>query len=151
MLRYNLESSGFRVNAAGDGEEALVAAAEEVPDLILLDWMLPLMSGIEVCRQLRSKADTRRVPIIMLTARGEETDKLRGLDSGCDDYITKRSEEHTSELKSLKRTSYAVFCVKKKKKNRKVSAQVDLVHKKENTQRNGSSPIGPTAKDSSTT
>jgi two-component system phosphate regulon response regulator PhoB len=89
MLRYNLEGSGFRVNAAGDGEEALVAAAEEVPDLILLDWMLPLMSGIEVCRQLRSKADTRRVPIIMLTARGEGGDKLRGLDSGCDDYITK--------------------------------------------------------------
>ena len=89
MLRYNLENSGFRVNTAGDGEEALVAAAEEVPDLILLDWMLPLMSGIEVCRQLRSKADTRRVPIIMLTARGEEADKLRGLDSGSDDYITK--------------------------------------------------------------
>ena len=89
MLRYNLEGAGFRVNTAGDGEEALVAAAEEVPDLILLDWMLPLMSGIEVCRQLRSKPDTKRVPIIMLTARGEETDKLRGLDSGCDDYITK--------------------------------------------------------------
>ena len=89
MLRYNLEGAGFRVNTAGDGEEALVAAAEEVPDLILLDWMLPLMSGIEACRQLRSKPDTRRVPIIMLTARGEETDKLRGLDSGCDDYITK--------------------------------------------------------------
>ncbi|GAB4362365.1 MAG: phosphate regulon transcriptional regulator PhoB [Kiloniellaceae bacterium] len=89
MLRYNLEGAGFRVNTAGDGEEALVAAAEEVPDLILLDWMLPLMSGIEVCRQLRSKAETKRVPIIMLTARGEETDKLRGLDSGCDDYITK--------------------------------------------------------------
>lgn len=89
MLRYNLEGAGFRVNSAGDGEEALVAAAEEVPDLILLDWMLPLMSGIEVCRQLRSKSETKRVPIIMLTARGEETDKLRGLDSGCDDYITK--------------------------------------------------------------
>lgn len=89
MLRYNLETSGFRVNTAGDGEEALVAATEEVPDLILLDWMLPLMSGIEVCRQLRSKPDTRRVPIIMLTARGEEADKLRGLDSGCDDYVTK--------------------------------------------------------------
>ena len=89
MLRYNLEGAGFRVNCAGDGEEALVAAAEEVPDLILLDWMLPLMSGIEVCRQLRSKPATRRAPIIMLTARGEETDKLRGLDSGCDDYITK--------------------------------------------------------------
>src|SRR3546814_17140789 len=82
MLRYNLESSGFRVNAAGDGEEALEAAAEEVPDLILLDWMLPLKSGIEVCRQLRSKEETRRVPIIMLTARGEETDKLRGMDMG---------------------------------------------------------------------
>ena len=89
MLRYNLEGAGFRVNTAGDGEEALVAAEEEVPDLILLDWMLPLMSGIEVCRQLRSKPDTRSAPIIMLTARGEETDKLRGLDSGCDDYITK--------------------------------------------------------------
>jgi len=89
MLRYNLEGVGFRVNTAGDGEEALVAAAEEAPDLILLDWMLPLMSGIEVCRQLRSKTETKRVPIIMLTARGEETDKLRGLDSGCDDYITK--------------------------------------------------------------
>jgi two-component system phosphate regulon response regulator PhoB len=89
MLRYNLEGAGFRVNTAGDGEEALMIAAEEVPDLILLDWMLPLMSGIEVCRQLRSKPDTRRAPIIMLTARGEETDKLRGLDSGCDDYITK--------------------------------------------------------------
>ncbi|GAB4233634.1 MAG: phosphate regulon transcriptional regulator PhoB [Kiloniellaceae bacterium] len=89
MLKYNLEGAGFRVNTAGDGEEALVAAAEEVPDLILLDWMLPLMSGIEVCRQLRSKPETKRSPIIMLTARGEETDKLRGLDSGCDDYITK--------------------------------------------------------------
>jgi len=89
MLKYNLEGSGFRVATAGDGEEALVAAAEETPDLILLDWMLPLMSGIEVCRQMRSKPDTRRVPIIMLTARGEEADKLRGLDSGCDDYITK--------------------------------------------------------------
>ncbi|WP_193366708.1 phosphate regulon transcriptional regulator PhoB [Pelagibius marinus] len=89
MLRYNLEGAGFRVNTAGDGEEALVAAAEEVPDLILLDWMLPLMSGIEVCRQLRNKPETKPVPIIMLTARGEETDKLRGLDSGCDDYITK--------------------------------------------------------------
>ncbi|MGF1594912.1 MAG: phosphate regulon transcriptional regulator PhoB [Kiloniellaceae bacterium] len=89
MLRYNLETSGFRVNTAGDGEEALVATEEEVPDLILLDWMLPLTSGIEVCRQLRNKPETRRTPIIMLTARGEEADKLRGLDSGCDDYITK--------------------------------------------------------------
>lgn len=92
MLRYNLETSGFRVNTAGDGEEALVAATEEVPDLILLDWMLPLMSGIEVCRQLRSKPDTRRVPIIMLTARGEVTDRIVGLELGADDYLPKPFE-----------------------------------------------------------
>ena len=92
MLRYNLEGAGFRVNTAGDGEEALVAAAEEVPDLILLDWMLPLMSGIEVCRQLRSKAETKRVPIIMLTARGEVTDRVVGLELGADDYLPKPFE-----------------------------------------------------------
>ncbi len=89
LLRYNLEREGFRVAAAPDGEEALLLAREEKPDLVLLDWMLPLLSGIEVCRQLRRLPETRAVPIIMLTARGEEGDKLRGLDSGADDYITK--------------------------------------------------------------
>jgi two-component system phosphate regulon response regulator PhoB len=89
LLRYNLEREGFRVAAAADGEEALLLAREEKPDLVLLDWMLPLLSGIEVCRQLRRMNETRAVPIIMLTARGEEGDKLRGLDSGADDYITK--------------------------------------------------------------
>jgi two-component system, OmpR family, phosphate regulon response regulator PhoB len=89
LLRYNLEREGFRVAAAADGEEALLLAREEKPDLVLLDWMLPLLSGIEVCRQLRRMTETRSVPIIMLTARGEEGDKLRGLDSGADDYITK--------------------------------------------------------------
>lgn len=89
LLRYNLEREGFRVAQAADGEEALVLAKEETPDLIVLDWMLPLMSGIEVCRQLRRSPDTRETPIIMLTARREETDKIRGLDSGADDYITK--------------------------------------------------------------
>ena len=89
LLRYNLEREGFRVAAAADGEEALLLAREEKPDLVLLDWMLPLLSGIEVCRQLRRMTETRGVPIIMLTARGEEGDKLRGLDSGADDYITK--------------------------------------------------------------
>ncbi|MEX2297109.1 MAG: phosphate regulon transcriptional regulator PhoB, partial [Dongiaceae bacterium] len=74
---------------AKDGEEALLLARERKPDLVLLDWMLPLISGIEVCRQLRRLPDTRSVPIIMLTARGEEGDKLRGLDSGADDYVTK--------------------------------------------------------------
>ncbi|WP_082114061.1 phosphate regulon transcriptional regulator PhoB [Kiloniella litopenaei] len=89
LLRYNLEKEGFRVNEAHDGEEALLRAKEEAPDLILLDWMLPLLSGIEVCRQLRRLPETKDVPIIMLTARGEETDKIRGLDSGADDYMTK--------------------------------------------------------------
>lgn len=89
MLRYNLEKEGYRVVEATDGEEALTVAAECTPQLILLDWMLPMMSGIEVCRQLRRKPATRDVPIIMLTARGEESDKVRGLNTGADDYITK--------------------------------------------------------------
>ena len=89
LLRYNLEREGFRVAEARDGEEAMLQIAEQMPDLVLLDWMLPLMSGIEVCRQLRRLPETRRLPIVMLTARGEEGDKLRGLDAGADDYITK--------------------------------------------------------------
>ncbi len=89
LLRYNLEREGFRLVDARDGEEALVLAKEERPDLVLLDWMLPLMSGLEVCRQLRRAPETRDVPIILLTARGEEADKVRGLDSGADDYLTK--------------------------------------------------------------
>lgn len=89
MLRYNLEKEGFRVAEAADGEEALTVVEETSPDLILLDWMLPMMSGIEVCRQLRRKPNTKDVPIVMITARGEETDKIRGLNTGADDYITK--------------------------------------------------------------
>jgi two-component system phosphate regulon response regulator PhoB len=89
LLRYNLEREGFTVVEAHDGEEALTVARERNPDLVLLDWMLPLMSGIEVCRQLRRQPATRNLPIVMLTARGEESDKLRGLDSGADDYVTK--------------------------------------------------------------
>jgi len=89
LLRYNLEREGFRVAEARDGEEALLMAREQKPDLVLLDWMLPLLSGLEVCRQMRRMPETRSVPIIMLTARGEEGDKLRGLDSGADDYVTK--------------------------------------------------------------
>lgn len=89
MLRYNLEKEGFRVSEASDGEEALTVVEETSPDLILLDWMLPMMSGIEVCRQLRRKPGTKEVPIVMITARGEEQDKIRGLNTGADDYITK--------------------------------------------------------------
>ena len=89
LLRYNLERDGYRVVEARDGEEALIVAAEENPDLILLDWALPNLSGIEVCRRLRMKAESRNTPIIMLTARGEESDRIRGLDTGADDYVVK--------------------------------------------------------------
>ncbi len=89
LLRYNLEGEGFRVTVAADGEEGLVKAQEERPDIILLDWMLPQISGIELCRKFRRDKRLAQVPILMLTARGDESDKLRGLDSGADDYITK--------------------------------------------------------------
>jgi len=89
LLRYNLEREGYRVFEARNGDEALVVAAESSPDLIVLDWMLPELSGIEVCRRLRARGESRNVPIIMLTARGEETDRIRGLDTGADDYIVK--------------------------------------------------------------
>ena len=89
LLRYNLEKEGYRVTEARDGEEAMMMSDEETPDLVLLDWMLPKISGIEVCRRLRGRAESRNMPIIMLTARGEEGDRIRGLDTGADDYITK--------------------------------------------------------------
>jgi two-component system phosphate regulon response regulator PhoB len=89
LLQYNLEKEGYQVTVASDGEEALMLAGEAIPDLVLVDWMLPKVSGIEVCRRLRSRHETSNVPIIMLTARGEESDRIRGLDTGADDYIVK--------------------------------------------------------------
>lgn len=89
VLRYNLEREGFEVVEARDGEEAMLIADERPLDLVLLDWMLPNVSGIEVCRRLRRKTDTGNVPIVMLTARGEEADRIRGLDMGADDYVAK--------------------------------------------------------------
>ena len=89
LIQYNLEKEGYEVAIAGDGEEGLVQTDERLPDLVVLDWMLPKVSGIEVCRRLRGRPETRNVPIIMLTARGEETDRVRGLDVGADDYLTK--------------------------------------------------------------
>ncbi|QTC93031.1 phosphate regulon transcriptional regulator PhoB [Brevundimonas goettingensis] len=89
LLQYNLEKEGYDVVIASDGEEGLVQVDERQPDLVLLDWMLPKVSGIEVCRRLRGRAETRNLPIIMLTARGEESDRVRGLDTGADDYLTK--------------------------------------------------------------
>jgi two-component system, OmpR family, phosphate regulon response regulator PhoB len=89
LLQYNLDKEGYRVAMAMDGEEAMLLADEDTPDLVVLDWMLPKLSGIEVCRRLRAGRKTRNTPIIMLTARGEETDRIRGLDTGADDYIVK--------------------------------------------------------------
>ncbi len=89
ILRYNLTRQGFVVRVETDGEAGLRSASEDPPDLILLDWMLPNLSGIEICRQLRRNKATREIPVIMLTARSEESDKVRGLDIGADDYVTK--------------------------------------------------------------
>lgn len=89
LLEYNFEKEGYEVGIAMDGEEALMMAAERTPDIILMDWMLPKLSGVEACRRLRRRKDTRNTPIIMLTARGDETDRITGLDYGADDYMVK--------------------------------------------------------------
>ncbi len=89
LIRYNLESEGFDVISTPDGEEALLLAEEESPDVVILDWMVENLSGIEVCRRLRRRAETASLPIIMLTARAEEGDRIRGLETGADDYVTK--------------------------------------------------------------
>lgn len=89
LLEYNLSKEGYKVSVASDGEEALYRVEEDQPDLIILDWMLPKVSGIEVCRRLRSKSETQNIPVIMLTARSEESDRVRGLETGADDYLTK--------------------------------------------------------------
>jgi two-component system phosphate regulon response regulator PhoB len=89
LLTYNLEKENFTVTHTPDGDEALLLASETPPDLILLDWMIEGVSGIEVCRRLRRRPETANVPIIMLTARGEEADRIRGLETGADDYVTK--------------------------------------------------------------
>jgi two-component system phosphate regulon response regulator PhoB len=89
VLSYNLEADGFRVLTADNGEEALMMVTETPPDIIVLDWMMPNVSGIEVCRQLKTRSATRAIPIIMLSARSEEVDRVRGLETGADDYVIK--------------------------------------------------------------
>ena len=89
LLRYNLERAGYETTIAPDGDEAMIQLDERIPDLVLLDWMLPKVPGIEVCRRIRSKPETANLPVIMLTARSEEADRIRGLDTGADDYVTK--------------------------------------------------------------
>jgi len=89
VLAYNLAAEGFAVTQAANGEEAMMLVNEAAPDLIVLDWMMPLVSGLEVCRRLKMRPDTRSIPVIMLSARSEEVDKVRGLETGADDYVIK--------------------------------------------------------------
>jgi two-component system phosphate regulon response regulator PhoB len=89
VLSYNLDAEGFRVTQTDNGEDALVLVEEEAPDVIILDWMMPKLSGIEVCRRLKMRPETRSIPIIMLSARAEEVDRIRGLETGADDYVIK--------------------------------------------------------------
>jgi two-component system, OmpR family, phosphate regulon response regulator PhoB len=110
MLRYNLEKQGYRVEEAADGQEALTRIAETQPDLVLLDWMLPQMSGLEVCRQIRRKSATRDLPVIMVTARTEDQDAVRGLNTGADDYIAKpfSMDSLLARIRALLRRSNAM-------------------------------------------
>jgi two-component system phosphate regulon response regulator PhoB len=89
LLRYNLEAAGYDVESVARGDEADLRLREAIPDLVILDWMLPGVSGIELCRRLRSRPETRQLPIVMLTARGEESERVRGLSTGADDYVVK--------------------------------------------------------------
>ncbi|HEY6631769.1 MAG TPA: phosphate regulon transcriptional regulator PhoB [Rhizobiaceae bacterium] len=89
LLRYNLEAEGYQVEVVTRGDEAEIRLQENAPDLLVLDWMVPAVSGIELCRRLRMRPETQRLPIIMLTARGEESDRVRGLSTGADDYLVK--------------------------------------------------------------
>jgi len=111
VLAYNLERAGFAVEQAFDADEAQTLIAERTPDLVILDWMLPYVSGLELCRQLRRRANTANLPVIMLTARTEEPDRLRGLDTGADDYITKpfSIDELVARIRAVLRRVRPVF------------------------------------------
>ena len=112
ILSYNLKAEGFDVLEAENGDKAMLLVQENLPDLIILDWMLPITSGIEICRRLKLRAATKKIPIIMLSARSDETDKVRGLETGADDYVTKPFSivELMARVKSqLRRTRAAVL------------------------------------------
>jgi two-component system phosphate regulon response regulator PhoB len=142
MLRYNLEKAGFRVDEAVDGQEAITRIAESPPDLVLLDWMLPVMSGIEVCRQIRRKPSTRELPVIMVSARTEDQDAVRGLNTGADDYITKpfNMESLLARIRALLRRSKTVAS-----KGSLTFHDIDMDLTAHRVQRNGRSlHLGPT-------
>jgi two-component system, OmpR family, phosphate regulon response regulator PhoB len=105
LIKYNLEAEGYKVEVITRGDEAEIRLQETVPDLLVLDWMVPAISGIELCRRLRMRAETERLPIIMLTARGEESDRVRGLSTGADDYLVKpfSTPEFVASVRALLR------------------------------------------------
>ncbi|MCO5064772.1 MAG: phosphate regulon transcriptional regulator PhoB [Rhizobiaceae bacterium] len=105
LLKYNLEAEGYQVEVIARGDEAEIRLQENVPDLLVLDWMVPAVSGIELCRRLRIRPETERLPVIMLTARGEESDRVRGLSTGADDYLVKpfSTPEFLARVKALLR------------------------------------------------
>ncbi len=114
VIKYNLQKEGYRVQTVGDGYEALTIAQNSKPDLVLLDWMLPSMAGVEVCRKLRENPDTANIPIIMISAKSEEFDRITGLDKGADDYIIKpfSPAELIARIKAILRRMRPAFSSK---------------------------------------
>jgi two-component system phosphate regulon response regulator PhoB len=142
LLRYNLEAEGYDVDVAGRGDDADLRLKESTPDLALIDWMLPGLSGIELVRRLRSRPETSGLPIIMLTARGEETERVRGLSTGADDYIVKPFSvpELLARVRALLRRSSP-----ERVANVLALGDIELDREKKRVSRGGRDvPLGPT-------
>ncbi len=142
LLRYNLEAEGYQVESVARGDDAEIRLRETTPDLVLLDWMLPGLSGIELCRRLRARAETERMPIIMLTARGEEGERIRGLSTGADDYIVKPFSvpELVARVRSLLRRAKPDFV-----SNRLIMGDLELDRETHRVRRAGRElHLGPT-------
>ncbi|WP_416899704.1 MAG: phosphate regulon transcriptional regulator PhoB [Minwuia sp.] len=142
LLSYNLRAEGFRVDHVLDGGEVMGRLDEELPDLLLLDWMLPNLSGIEICRQIRRKSELRNLPVVMLTARGAEDDRIRGLDAGADDYVPKpfSTNELMARVRAVLRRTRPILA-----EQRIVRGVVELDLDTHKVTRNGTSiHLGPT-------
>jgi two-component system phosphate regulon response regulator PhoB len=142
LLRYNLEAEGFEVETVGRGDEAEIRLSEHTPDLLLIDWMLPGLSGIELCRRLRLRPQTQRLPVIMLTARGEESERVRGLSTGADDYVVKPFSvpELMARVRSMLRRSNPETLA-----SRLVVGDIELDRQSHRASRNGRElKLGPT-------
>ncbi len=142
LLRYNLESEGFEVETITRGDEAEIRLSETAPDLLLIDWMLPGLSGIELCRRLRLRPETQRLPVIMLTARGEESERIRGLSTGADDYVVKPFSvpELMARVKAMLRRSNPESLA-----SRLAAGDIELDRQSHRASRNGRElKLGPT-------